>query len=251
MNTQRLSTLLSLVHPFDETAVDLLEDLNAPAYKIASFEAVDLPLIRYAASTKKPMIISTGMANFEEIEEAVQTARDAGCLELILLHCISAYPAPLDQANLATIQDLRKRFDLVVGLSDHTLGTLAPTVATALGANFIEKHFTIDPNDKGPDSAFSISPPQLEELVTATREAWSSIGQPGYELKPAEQANRVFRRSLYFVKELKAGQEITAKDVRRIRPGYGLPPKLIDDVIGAKVKRDIDIGEPVRAHDLT
>ena len=236
--------------PFDETAVDLLEDLNAPAYKIASFEAVDLPLIRYAASTKKPMIISTGMANFEEIEEAVQTARDAGCLELILLHCISAYPAPLDQANLATIQDLRKRFDLVVGLSDHTLGTLAPT-ATALGANFIEKHFTIDPNDKGPDSAFSISPPQLEELVTATREAWSSIGQPGYELKPAEQANRVFRRSLYFVKELKAGQEITAKDVRRIRPGYGLPPKLIDDVIGAKVKRDIDIGEPVRAHDLT
>ena len=231
--------------PFDETAVDLLEDLNAPAYKIASFEATDLPLIKYVASTKKPMVMSTGMASMEEIEEMVQAARDGGCEEMIVLHCISSYPAPVDQSNLLTIPDLRKRLGIHVGLSDHTVTNTASIVATALGAVLIEKHFIYDRSDKGPDSSFSIEPDELEILVNQTKDAASSLGAAGYERKPAEEANIKFRRSLYFVKDLKVGEVLTSEVVSRIRPGFGLPPKHLDFILGKKVNKDIKAGTPV------
>ena len=228
--------------PFDETAVDLLEDLNTPAYKVASFEATDLPLIKYIASTKKPMIVSTGMANLEEIEEMVSVVRDQGCEDLIILHCISSYPAPVEQSNLLTILDLQKRFGNQVGLSDHTTSNTASIVATTLGATVIEKHFILDRKDKGPDSSFSIMPEELEGLCKETNDAWLSLGQAGYERKKAEEGNVKFRRSVYFVKALEAGDLITADSIRRIRPGYGLPPKFEADIIGRKVKKSVTAG---------
>ncbi len=230
--------------PFDETAVDLLESLNAPAYKVASFEAVDLPLIRYIASAGKPMIMSTGMANLEETEEMVQTARDAGCHDIILLHCISSYPAPVEQSNLLTIPDMKKRFGVQVGLSDHTLTNTASVVAASLGATVIEKHFIPDRNEKGPDSEFSIDPVQLKALVKETQDAWLSLGTAGYERKPAEEASLKFRRSVYFVKDIKAGETITQEHIRRIRPGFGLPPKFEPELIGKRAKVDIKRGTP-------
>jgi N-acetylneuraminate synthase len=228
--------------PFDETAVDLLEELNTPAYKIASFEATDLPLIKYVASTKKPMIVSTGMADFQEIEEMVEAATDAGCKDLIILHCISSYPAPIDQSNLRTITDLRDRFGVQVGLSDHTTTNTASVVATTLGASLIEKHFILDRNDKGPDSSFSIMPEELEKLCQETSDAWLSMGEAGYERKVAERGNAKFRRSVYFVKDLNAGDIITADSIRRIRPGFGLPPKYEEELIGKRVVQDVTIG---------
>lgn len=228
--------------PFDESAVDLLEDLNVPAYKVASFEATDLPLVKYIAATKKPMIMSTGMANLQEIEEMVATAKDAGCEELVILHCISSYPAPIDQSNLLTISDLKKRLGVQIGLSDHTVSNTASIVATSLGATLIEKHFILDRKDKGPDSSFSIMPDELEALCKETRDAFFSLGCPGYERKPAEEANVKFRRSVYFVQDLKAGDIITADSVRRIRPGYGLPPKYEVEILGKRVKKDVKIG---------
>lgn len=228
--------------PFDETAVDLLEDMNVPAYKVASFEATDLPLIKYIASTKKPMIMSTGMANFEEIEEMVAAARDGGCQHLILLHCISSYPAPVEQSNLLTIPDMKKKLNVQIGLSDHTISNTASIVATSLGATLIEKHFILDRNDKGPDSEFSIEPSELKNLCLQTRDAWLSLGEPGYDRKPAEEANVKFRRSIYFVKDMKAGDRITADCIRRIRPGYGLPPKYEGALLGKTVKNDIQYG---------
>ena len=228
--------------PFDETAVDLLEDLNAPAYKLASFEATDLPLVKYIASTGKPMIMSTGMANLEEITEMVDTARQAGCNELVILHCISSYPAPIDQSNLLTIPDLRDRLGVQVGLSDHTIDNTASVVATALGASLIEKHFILDRADEGPDSTFSIMPAELATLCKQTRDAFESLGNAGYERKPAEESNIKFRRSVYFVKDLRAGEVITADCVRRIRPGLGLAPKFEEDLIGKRVKQDVARG---------
>lgn len=228
--------------PFDESAVDLLEDLNVPAYKVASFEATDLPLVKYIAATKKPMIMSTGMANLQEIEEMVGTAKDAGCEELVVLHCISSYPAPIDQSNLLTISDLKKRLGVQIGLSDHTVSNTASIVATSLGATLIEKHFILDRKDEGPDSSFSIMPYELEALCKETRDAFFSLGCPGYERKPAEEANVKFRRSVYFVQDLKAGDIITADSVRRIRPGYGLPPKYEVEILGKRVKKDVKIG---------
>jgi len=228
--------------PFDETAVDLLEDLNVPAYKVASFEATDLPLIKYIASTKKPLIMSTGMANFEEIEEMVDTARSAGCKDLILLHCISSYPAPVDQSNLLTILDMRRKLNVQIGLSDHSVTNTASVVASALGATLIEKHFILDRSEKGPDSEFSINPAELTSLCKETKDAWLSLGQAGYERKPAEEANIKFRRSVYFVKDISAGDVITKKHVRRIRPGFGLPPKFESEIIGRTVKEDIKSG---------
>ncbi len=232
--------------PFDETAVDLLEDLNVPAYKIASFEATDLPLIRYVASTKKPIIMSTGMANLQEINEMVDVAREAGCHDLILLHCISSYPAPVEQSNLLTIPDMRKRFGVQVGLSDHTITNTAAIVATALGATVIEKHFILDRKDKGPDSEFSIEPIELESLCQQTKDAWLSLGKAGYERKPAEEANVKFRRSVYFVKDMNAGETITSDCIRRIRPGFGLAPKYEEKLIGMKVNKDIKRGTATR-----
>lgn len=228
--------------PFDESAVDLLEELDAPAYKIASFELTDLPLIKRVAQTGKPMIMSTGMANFSEIREAVETARTNGCQELVVLHCISGYPSPVDQANLATIRDIEREFDCVVGLSDHTLGTVVSVASVAMGASLIEKHVTLSRKDKGPDSEFSLEPHELKELCDDTKSAWLAIGKAGYERKPVEEASMKFRRSVYFVKNLKSGDVITETDIRRVRPGYGLPPKYFDSLIGARVNRDIEFG---------
>ena len=230
--------------PFDESAVDLLEDLGAPAYKIASFEATDLPLISYAASTKKPLIMSTGMANLEEIEAMVTVAREAGNDQIILLHCISAYPAPLNQFNLLTLPDLRDRIGTVVGLSDHSLTNTAAIVSTSLGASVIEKHFILDRSEDGPDSSFSITPDELAELCAETKNAWESLGCVGYERKPAEQQNACFRRSIYFVQDMKKGDVITADCIRRIRPGYGLDPKYESQLIGKKVSENVLRGTP-------
>lgn len=225
--------------PFDESAVDLLESLNVPAYKIASFEATDLTLIRYVARKGKPMIISTGMCSEQEIEEAVSTARESGCRELALLHCISSYPAPVDQANLKQMLNLADRFKSMPGLSDHTLGTAVSVAAVALGACLIEKHFTLSRLDKGPDSLFSIEPAELECLCQDTYDAWSALGNADFDRQPAEESSKRYRRSLYFVKDMKAGQTISESDIRRIRPGYGIAPKYFDEVIGRTVKVDV------------
>jgi len=222
--------------PFDETAVDLLETLDTPAYKIASFEVADLPLIRYVASTGKPMIMSTGMASEGEIEEAVTTARDAGCKQLILLHCISSYPAPIEQTNLRQIAELGVRFGTLAGLSDHTMGTSVSVAAVALGACLIEKHFTLDRADKGPDSEFSLEPAELEQLCRDTKNAWLALGNAGYGRQDAEEGSKVFRRSLYFVRDLPSGHLINEGDIKRIRPGMGLAPKHYDDLIGRRLK---------------
>lgn len=232
--------------PFDESAADLLESLNAPAYKIASFEATDLPLIRYVAGKGKPMIMSTGMCSEEEIEEAVAAARDGGCQELVLLHCISSYPAPMDQANLLQMPNLARRFNTMPGLSDHTLGTTASVAAVALGACLIEKHFTLSRKDKGPDSEFSIEPHELTQLCVDTRDAWSALGRAGFQRQQAEEASKRYRRSVYFVKDMKAGEQITSEHIRRIRPGYGLAPKHFDQLLGRTVKVDVTRGTAVQ-----
>lgn len=229
--------------PFDETAVNLLEDLNTPAYKIASFEAVDLPLIRYVAQTKKPMIISTGMATYDEISEAVETAREHGCDDLILLHCISAYPAPAEQSNLRTIPDLAESFDVVAGLSDHTMGTTVSVAAVAMGASLIEKHVTLSRTDKGPDSEFSLEPDELKTLCSETRTAWEALGTAGYQRKPVEEESVKYRRSLYVVEDIKQGELLTTDNIRSIRPGYGLPPKFIGDALGKTAKQDLCKGD--------
>lgn len=231
--------------PFDKTAVDFLENINAPAYKIASFEAIDLPLIKYVASTKKPLIISTGMANLEEIDEAVNTARSAGCEQLALLHCVSGYPAPASDYNLRTIPDLMRRFNVLVGLSDHTLDNATAITSVALGASIIEKHFTLDRNGNGPDDSFSLEPAGLEALCRDSKAAWQALGEVDYSCKNSEQANIKFRRSLYFVKDLKAGDVITPDSIRSVRPGYGLPPKCYDELMGKRVIADVSKNDPV------
>ncbi|MGF1740813.1 pseudaminic acid synthase [Vibrio profundum] len=228
--------------PFDETAVDLLEQLNAPAYKIASFELTDLTLIKRVAQTGKPIIMSTGMGSYEEIEEAVATARVNGCQELVVLHCISGYPSPVEQANLATIPDIAKEFDCVVGLSDHTLGTAVSVASIVMGASLIEKHVTLSRQDKGPDSEFSLEPNELQALCSDTEDAWKAIGRAGYERKPVEEASIQFRRSIYFINALKAGDTITESDIRRVRPGYGLPPKHFNELVGKQVCSDVEFG---------
>lgn len=231
--------------PFDNTAIDLLEDLNAPAYKIASFEAVDLPLIKYAARTGKPMLISTGMANAEEIAEAIESARDGGCKELAVLHCVSGYPAPAEDYNLRTIPDMIERFGLVTGLSDHTLDNTTAITSVALGASIIEKHFTMNRNGGGPDDSFSLEPAELAALCQGAKTAWSALGLVDYGRKSSEQANAQFRRSLYFVKDMKAGDVITPDCVRSVRPGFGLPPKDYELFLGRKINRPIHKGTAV------
>tara|TARA_R110002111_G_scaffold145581_1_gene212058 strand:- start:11504 stop:12550 length:1047 start_codon:yes stop_codon:yes gene_type:complete len=230
--------------PFDATAVDLLEDLNAPAYKIASFEAIDLPLIRYAAATGKPMIISTGMADAEEIEEAIAAAKEGGCKELAILHCVSGYPAPAEDYNLRTIPDMMERFGLVTGLSDHTLDNTTAIASVVLGASLIEKHFTLDRNGGGPDDSFSLEPSGLAALCTDSKTAWKALGSIDYGRKSSEQGNVQFRRSLYFVKDMKAGETITEDCIRSVRPGYGLPPKHLDSLLGKTLIRDVSTYTP-------
>lgn len=231
--------------PFDPTAIDLLESLDAPAYKIASPEIVDIPLIRRAAATGKPMIISTGMANRQEIDEAVAAARQAGATEIVVLHCISAYPTPPEEANLSTIQDLQQRLDVSVGLSDHSMDTIIATIAVGLGATVVEKHFTLARADGGVDSAFSLEPDELARLVRDVQIAHAAIGKPSNEPTASERKGLRSRRSLYVVADVKAGEPFTHDNVRSIRPAFGLPPKYLDMVLGQPAARDLKRGQPL------
>jgi pseudaminic acid synthase len=231
--------------PFDPTAVDLLEDLNAPAYKIASFEAVDLPLIRYVAGTGKPMIISTGMADAAEISEAIEAARDGGCKELAILHCVSGYPSPATDYNLYTITDMIDRYGVVTGLSDHTIDNTTAITSVALGARIIEKHFTLDRNGGGPDDSFSLEPSELAALCKGVRTAWDALGAVDYGRKSSEVGNVIFRRSLYVTQDIAKGQLITADNIRSVRPGYGLAPKYYEAVLGRVAAHDLAFGEPL------
>jgi len=231
--------------PFDDTAVDLLETLNTPFYKIASFEMTDLPLVKRVAATGKPMIMSTGMATLDEIEKSLNTARSAGASDIILLHCISGYPTPLEQANLRMMQELREKFGTLVGLSDHTMENTAAIASVALGAHVIEKHFTLDRSDGGPDADFSMEPDQLKNLCIETRGAWMALGT-GKRLTPSVQdENMKFRRSIYTVAGIKKGEQFTTSNIRCIRPGLGMAPEHFEDLIGKKAAADLEYGTPL------
>ena len=234
--------LICFSTPFDETSVDFLEKLGSPAYKIASFENTDIPLIQRVASTGKPLIISTGMATLEELDESVDAARKAGCKDLTLLKCTSTYPASPENSNLLTIPYLRERYGCEVGLSDHTLGIGVAVASIALGATVIEKHFTLKRADGGVDSAFSMEPAEMKELVEETERAWQSLGKVLVGPTEAEKSSIIFRRSLYIVKDLKAGDILTKENVRAIRPGLGLPPKHLNQVLGKKIKNGVKMG---------
>jgi pseudaminic acid synthase len=231
--------------PFDRTAVDFLEAMDVPAYKIASFEVVDLPLIQKVAKTGKPIIMSTGMATLAEIDDAVRAAKEAGNSQIALLKCTSAYPAPPEGMNLATIPHLAQAFGVPAGLSDHTLGISVPVAAVALGACIIEKHFTMSRSVPGPDSAFSLEPHEFKSMVEAVRVAEKAIGRVSYGVDEKESQSRIFRRSLYVVANIKAGEAITERNVRSIRPANGLPPKYLPQVLGKKAARDLPKGTPL------
>jgi N-acetylneuraminate synthase len=231
--------------PFDETAVDFLESLHVSAYKIASFENTDLPLIRRVARTGKPIIISTGMASLAEIDEAVRAAREAGCRDLVLLKCTSTYPATPENTNLLTIPHLREIFDCEVGLSDHTMGIGAAVAAVAFGATVIEKHFTLSRADGGVDSTFSLEPVELASLVVETERAWQALGTVKFGATEQEKRSMIFRRSLYVAQDMKAGDQLTAQNLRAVRPGFGLAPKYYDTLLGRRVSRDVKRGTPV------
>lgn len=231
--------------PFDETAVDFLESLGAPAYKIASFEVTDLPLIRKVAATGKPMIVSTGMATISEIDEAVRTARDAGNTDIVILKCTSTYPATPENTNIATIPNMREAFGVEVGLSDHTMGCGVAVAAVGMGAVLVEKHFTLARADGGVDSAFSLEPAEFRVLREETERAWQSIGKVTYGGTKAEEKSRAFRRSLYIARDMSAGEELTSETLRVVRPGFGLPPKFYDQMLGKHVNRAVIAGTPL------
>lgn len=231
--------------PFDDTAVDFLESLNVPAYKIASFECTDLPLIKKVARTGKPMIISTGMASVAEIDEAVRTARVGGCTQIALLKCTSTYPATPDNTNIRTIANMREAFGCEVGLSDHTMGCGVAVASVAFGASIIEKHFTLRREDGGVDSAFSLEPHEFAQLRVETERAWQALGQIAYGGTDAEAKSRVFRRTLYIAKDMKAGQVLTKENLRIVRPGFGLPPKYFETMLGKRVNQDVTAGTPL------
>lgn len=231
--------------PFDESAVDLLEDLNAPAYKIASFEAVDINLIKYVARTKKPIIISTGMADSQEIQEAIEAAYEGGCKQLAILHCVSGYPAPPEDYNLKTVIDMQTKYGLPVGLSDHTIDNSTAVAAVALGACIIEKHVTLDRNGGGPDDSFSLEPKDLKNLCGATKVAWEALGEVNYERKNSEKDNVKFRRSLYFIENMSKGDMIKEQHIKSIRPGYGLAPKFYNQILGKTVSANVKRGARV------
>lgn len=231
--------------PFDATAVDFLESLKVPCYKIASFENTDLPLIRKVASTGKPMIISTGMATVSELDETVRTARDAGCKDLLLLKCTSTYPATPENTNLLTIPHMRDLFNVQVGLSDHTMGIGVAVASVAFGATFIEKHFTLCRADGGVDSAFSMEPEEMQQLVTETERAWQALGNIRYGATEAEKGSLVFRRSLYITQDMKAGDIFTPDNLKSIRPGLGLPPKYYNVLLNRKVRHNVKKGTPI------
>jgi N-acetylneuraminate synthase len=240
---QRGVTMFST--PFDESAIVLLEDLDVPAYKIASFEIVDLPLIAAVARRGKPMLISTGMANLGEIQDAVETARRNGAAGVALLHCTSAYPTPIGEANIRTVPHLAEAFGAVSGLSDHTPGTAAAVASVVLGGAVVEKHFTLSRADGGPDSAFSLEPDEFRRLVQDCKAAWASLGHVEYDVVGSESANIVFRRSLYAVRPITKGEAFRPDNVRSIRPGNGLPPKHLHAILGKRATRDIQRGEPL------
>ncbi|MGE7601565.1 pseudaminic acid synthase [Peribacillus sp. NPDC097675] len=237
--------LIPFSTPFDVTAVDFLEDLNIPMYKIASFENNDIPLIKKVASTGKPMIISTGMATLAELDEMVRAARDAGCKDLVLLKCTSTYPATPSNTNISTIPHMKDLFGCQVGLSDHTLGIGVSVASIATGATVIEKHFTISRTDGGVDAAFSMEPDEMKALVEETQRAWQSFGQVSYGPTEAEIKSMKFRRSIYVVKDVKAGDILTKENIRIIRPGYGLAPKYYENLIGKKVVKELKAGTPI------
>lgn len=232
--------------PFDDTAVDFLEKMDVTLYKVASFESGDIELLKKIGSTKKPVIMSRGMTSAEALGLAIKTLKDAGAPEVAVLHCVSSYPATPDQMNLATIADIRSRFDVISGLSDHTLGITVPVTSVALGASIIEKHFTLDRSEGGPDAGFSLEPQEMKEMVRSVREAEASIGKPDYDVGKKESENLVFRRSIFVIKDIKKGEEITRENIRVIRPGYGLEPKELPNVLGKKAKKDIERGMPVK-----
>lgn len=236
--------------PFDESAVDFLEELGQPAYKLASFELTDHVLIEYIARTGKPMIMSTGMANLEEIIEAVAVARDAGVKELVVLHCTSGYPTPVSDCNLLTIPDMRKKLNAQIGLSDHTLSTVTSVGSVALGATVIEKHITLKRSDGGPDADFSLEPDEFKKLVGDCHEVWQAMGGAGYDRKKSEEKNVIFRRSLYVVKDIKKGERLTPVNIRRIRPGHGLEPKRYPEILGKSATRDLPRGTALQNSDF-
>lgn len=231
--------------PFDTTAVDFLEDMGLEFYKIASFEMIDLPLLRYIAATGKPIIMSTGMATLEEIKESVETIKDCGNDQIALLKCSSAYPALPEQMNLRTIVDLKEKFELPIGLSDHSMGHMSATTAVTLGANIIEKHFCLGREIENPDASFSMTPAEFKEMVDTVRQVEAALGKVSYGVAPQEESSMVFRRSIFVVEDVKAGERLTEDNTRIIRPGYGMKPKYIDDVLGMKVQQDIERGTPL------
>jgi pseudaminic acid synthase len=241
----RARGIIAFSTPFDETAVDFLESLGAPCYKIASFENTDLPLIRRVAATGKPMIISTGMATVAELDESVRAAREAGCRDLVLLKCTSTYPATPESSNVLTIPHMRELFRCHVGLSDHTMGVGAAIAAVAHGACFVEKHFTLRRADGGVDSTFSLEPEELRALVVETERAWQSLGSTTYGTSDVERQSLIFRRSIYVARDLKAGEVLTRENLRCIRPGHGLPPKYFEMLLGHRVSRDVKKGTPM------
>ena len=243
--------LICFSSPFDFTAVDFLEKLNVPAYKIASFEITDIPLIRYAASKGKPIILSTGIAQKEDIELALETCRAVGNNDIALLKCTSSYPAPIDEANMAMVRDFKEQFEVEVGLSDHTMGSLVPIVATCFGAKIIEKHFILDRSVGGPDASFSMNEEEFTDMVTQVRLAESAIGDVDYTLTEKQRSGKAFSRSLYVVEDIKAGDVITADNVRSIRPGFSLHPKHFESILGKKAKHDMDRGSRLAMSDFT
>ena len=234
--------LICFSSPFDLTAVDFLESLNTPAYKIASFEITDIPLIEYVASKGKPIIISTGIANSEDIELAIEACKRKGNHNIALLKCTSSYPAPVDEANISMIKDLAERFNVLSGLSDHTMGSVVPIVATALGAKIIEKHFILDRSIGGPDASFSMNEEEFTQMVKAIRSAEKAKGHINYDLTEKQRKGKDFSRSLYIVEDIKTGDIITEKNVRSIRPGFGMKPKFLNDILGKKFNKKIEKG---------
>jgi pseudaminic acid synthase len=250
MDRAREHGMLCFSSPFDETAVDFLEGLDVPAYKIASFENVHLPLIRKVASTGKPVIMSTGMASIAELDEAVKTARDAGCTDLVLLKCTSTYPATPENTNVLTVPHMRELFGCEIGLSDHTMGVGVSVAAVAHGATVVEKHFTLRRADGGVDSAFSLEPEEMKSLVVETERAWQSLGKVTYGATAAEQKSLAFRRSIYVARDMAKGEEFTPENTRIVRPGFGLAPKHYELVLGKHARRDLPVGTPVKWDDF-
>ena len=241
----RSEDLICFSSPFDPSSVDLLEKLNVPAYKIASFEITDIPLIEYVASKGKPVIISTGIAEINDIELAIDACKRMGNNDIALLKCTSSYPAPINEANMIMVKDLAERFNVITGLSDHTMGSTAPIVATIYGAKIIEKHFILDRNIGGPDSSFSMNELEFSEMVKSVREAEMAIGEISYHLTPKQKMGKDFSRSLYFVKDLKVGDIISPEHIKSIRPGFGLHPKYFNEIIGKRVSKNVEIGDRV------